>query len=61
MKKILSLILAGCVILSVFCGLTFQIASADTLWGIDVSHYQGNIDCNKVKAAGVDFVIIQAG
>lgn len=61
MKKILSLILAGCVILSVFCGLTFQIASAETLWGIDVSHYQGNIDWNKVKAAGVDFVIIQAG
>lgn len=29
--------------------------------GIDVSKWQGNIDFNKVKAAGVDFVIIRAG
>lgn len=29
--------------------------------GIDVSQWQGNIDFNKVKAAGVDFVIIRAG
>lgn len=29
--------------------------------GIDISHYQGNIDFNKVKQAGIDFVIIKAG
>lgn len=29
--------------------------------GIDVSEHQGVIDFNKVKAAGVDFVIIRAG
>lgn len=29
--------------------------------GIDVSTWQGNIDFNKVKAAGIDFVIIRAG
>ena len=29
--------------------------------GIDVSQWQGNIDFNKVKAAGVNFVIIRAG
>lgn len=29
--------------------------------GIDVSYFQGNIDWNKVKAAGVDFAIIRAG
>lgn len=29
--------------------------------GIDVSHWQGDIDLNKVKAAGIDFVIIAAG
>lgn len=29
--------------------------------GIDVSKWQGVIDWNKVKAAGVDFVIIRAG
>lgn len=29
--------------------------------GIDVSRYQGVIDFNKVKAAGIKFVIIQAG
>ena len=32
-----------------------------TIHGIDVSKWQGNIDFNKVKAAGVDFVIICAG
>lgn len=29
--------------------------------GIDVSRWQGNIDFNKVKASGIDFVIIKAG
>ena len=29
--------------------------------GIDVSAWQGKIDFNKVKAAGIDFVIIRAG
>lgn len=29
--------------------------------GIDVSHWQGTIDFNKVKSNGVDFVIIKAG
>lgn len=29
--------------------------------GIDVSKWQGNIDFNKVKASGIDFVIIRAG
>ncbi|WP_124100757.1 glycoside hydrolase family 25 protein [Ruminococcus sp. Marseille-P6503] len=29
--------------------------------GIDVSYYQGEVDFKKVKAAGIDFVIIRAG
>lgn len=29
--------------------------------GIDVSQWQGNVDFNKVKASGIDFVIIRAG
>lgn len=29
--------------------------------GIDVSHWQGNIDWNKVKKAGIEFAIIKAG
>jgi len=29
--------------------------------GIDVSQWQGDIDFNKVKAAGIDFVILRAG
>lgn len=29
--------------------------------GIDVSTWQGNIDYNKVKASGIEFVIIRAG
>ena len=32
-----------------------------TFKGIDVSQYQGNIDFAKVKASGIDFVIIRAG
>lgn len=30
-------------------------------WGIDVSRYQGNVDWSKVKASGIDYVIIRAG
>ena len=33
----------------------------NTLIGIDVSKYQGNIDFQKVKNAGVEFVIIRLG
>lgn len=29
--------------------------------GVDVSYYQGNIDWNKVKAAGYDFAILRIG
>lgn len=32
-----------------------------TVEGIDISKYQGEIDFHKVKAAGYDFVIMQAG
>lgn len=32
-----------------------------TFAGIDVSKFQGNIDWNRVKAAGIDFVIIRVG
>ena len=31
------------------------------LKGIDVSHYQGDIDWKKVKATGMQFAIIRAG
>lgn len=34
---------------------------ATKMKGIDVSGYQGRIDFKKVKASGVDFVIIKAG
>ena len=32
----------------------------DIAYGIDVSRYQGDIDFNKVKAAGCDFVMLRA-
>ena len=32
-----------------------------TIKGIDVSHWQGTIDWNKVKKAGIEFAIIKAG
>lgn len=35
--------------------------SANGYWGIDVSHHQGVIDWNAVKAAGIDFAIIRCG
>ena len=35
--------------------------SAPSMLGIDVSRYQGTIDWQKVKAAGVEFVILRAG
>jgi len=35
--------------------------SEETSFGIDVSSYQGEIDWEKVKNAGVDYVIIRAG
>ncbi|MCR4597766.1 MAG: DUF5011 domain-containing protein [Acetatifactor sp.] len=35
--------------------------TADTSLGIDVSKWQGNIDFEKVKAAGCEFVIIRLG
>ncbi len=36
-------------------------ASANVSFGIDVSKWQGDIDFNKVKAAGCDFVIMRIG
>ncbi|WP_373211765.1 GH25 family lysozyme, partial [Allofournierella massiliensis] len=35
--------------------------SAGSYWGIDVSHHQGVIDWDAVKAAGVDFAVIRCG
>ena len=32
-----------------------------TRQGIDVSHWQGDIDWEQVKASGIDFVIVKAG
>ena len=32
-----------------------------TIRGIDVSHWQGDIDWPKVKQAGIEFAIIKAG
>ncbi len=34
---------------------------ADTIPGVDVSYYQGNIDWEKVKASGIEFAIIRLG
>jgi len=35
--------------------------TADAVMGIDVSRYQGDIDWQQVKAAGVEFVIVRLG
>lgn len=36
------------------------LANISTLFGIDVSHLQGNVDWARVKAAGVQFVFLKA-
>ncbi len=36
-------------------------SAAETLLGIDVSRYQEEVDWAKVKAAGIDFVIVRLG
>lgn len=41
--------------------LSYQDEQVDTYMGIDVSKYQGKIDWEKVKNAGVDFAIVRAG
>lgn len=41
------------------CSQTYK--SKTSFAGIDVSKFQGNIDWNRVKAAGIDFVIIRVG
>ncbi|MBR6549294.1 MAG: hypothetical protein IKT68_07100, partial [Clostridia bacterium] len=60
MKKIIALFLSLVTILTVLACLSVQpVVAADTLWGIDVSQWQGTINWNQVKAAGVDFVILR--
>lgn len=41
--------------------LTYEDENLDILQGIDVSIYQGDIEWDKVKEAGFDFVIIRCG
>ena len=43
-----------------FKNMTEKIASAEHLFGIDVSHHQGQIDWAKVKAAGVNYCFMKA-
>lgn len=38
-----------------------RFANEQKIYGIDVSYYQGNIDWNKVKNSGIEFVIIRVG
>lgn len=62
MKKLLSLFL----VLTFLSGLSTVFAATSEaatvkIYGIDVSKYQPTVDWAKVKASGVDFVIIRAG
>ena len=40
---------------------TMKYKNDNTSIGIDVSRWQGNVDFNKVKAAGIEFVIMRIG
>lgn len=44
-----------------FSGLIAKYKTANTKIGLDVSRWQGDIDFEKVKAAGVEFVFIRVG
>ena len=59
MKRILSLFLILALTFTMLCVMAAPTVQADTLWGIDVSQWQGSINWNQVKAAGVDFVILR--
>ncbi|MBR4868933.1 MAG: hypothetical protein IKU10_07235 [Clostridia bacterium] len=59
MKRILSLSLILALTFTMLCVMAAPTVQADTLWGIDVSQWQGSINWNQVKAAGVDFVILR--
>lgn len=41
--------------------LKYSSSDTDCLLGTDISNYQGNIDFAKVKAAGIDYVMIKVG
>ena len=41
--------------------LSYEDASYTSVLGVDVSHHQGNIDWEKVRAAGMDFAILRIG
>lgn len=41
--------------------ISYNSDSIDALRGIDISYFQGDIDWDKVKAEGVEFVMIRAG
>lgn len=59
--KILSISVTPCTNLSAVSAMSEQYRLEEPIDGIDVSFWQGDIDFNKVKAAGIDFVIIRAG
>ncbi len=54
-------ILAGTLFLSPVAGVSSYAAGAEVATGIDVSKYQGGINWQQVKAAGVRFAMIRVG
>ena len=54
------LIVMVVLILSKRISITTVVADKYEMQGIDVSHYQGNIDWNKIEEQGIDFAFIKA-
>ncbi len=61
-KKLLYISIFMCIMLIIFSSTCFALSpSSDVIYeGIDVSNWQGYIDYNSVKSAGIDIVYIKA-
>ena len=53
-------VLTGILILKKYIKITPSFAAKYELDGIDVSHYQGDIDWGKIEKQGIDFAFIKA-
>ena len=59
MKRCLAFIVSLCIVCALFCSVP-DVAEDYVHWGIDVSYWQGSINWNSVKSAGVEFAILRA-
>lgn len=63
-SKIIAVVVLACIFLAFIASKTWNInrylVSGYELWGVDVSHYQGEIDWKQIENQGIDFAFIKA-